>query len=112
MKSDGHKLITCVVPKGVAPGVLETLKERWGIVTANINTARGIGKITPLKYRGLGEQSEKEILTVMVEDERADDIFDFVYFEAKIDQPHGGLMYMLALQYATPFGLPDLPTEK
>jgi len=111
MKVDQQKLITCVLPKGIAPGVLEALKEQWDIVTANINTARGIGKITPLKYRGAGDQAEKEILTVIVPAEHADDVFDFIYFEADINRPHGGLMYMLVPQYATPFTLPDLPAE-
>lgn len=112
MKVDHRKLITCILPKGVAPGVLASLKEQWDIVTANINSARGIGKITPLKYRGVSDQSEKEILTVMVSAERADEVFDFIYFEADINRPHGGLMYMLALQSASAFQLPDLPAEK
>jgi hypothetical protein len=112
MNADAQKLITCILPKGVAAGVLKVLKDEWDIVTANINSARGIGKITPLKYRGLGDQAEKEILTLMVPAGRADEVFDFIYFEADINRPHGGLMYMLALQTATAFRLPDLPAEK
>ena len=112
MNAGGHKLITCILPKGVAPDVLETLKERWNIVSANINSARGIGKITPLKYRGVGDQAEKEVLGVTVDAAHADEVFDFIYFEADINRPHGGLIYMLALQSATAYTLPDLPAEK
>ena len=82
-----------------------------GIISANITSARGIGKITPLKYRGVGGQTEKEVLDVLVDAERAEEIFEFIYFEAQIDRPHGGLMYMGALHQATSFVLPDLPEE-
>lgn len=112
MKIGGHKLITCILPKGVAPHILQTLKDEWDLVAANINSARGIGKITPRKYRSAGDQAEKEVLTVMVPDARADAVFDFIYLAADINRPHGGLMYMVALQTSTAFNLPDLPVEK
>lgn len=111
MKTEPQKHITCILPKGIAPEILNMLQARWEIVTSNINTARGIGKITPLKYRGPGDQAEKEILTVVVPNDIADTIFNFIYHEANINRPHGGLVYMTAPQYATSFNLPDLPTE-
>ena len=112
MADNPQKLITCVLPKGVAPPVVSALKAR-GIIAANITTARGMGKLTPLKYRGVGQQSEKEILDVVVAVERAEEIFEFIYSEAHIDQPHGGLMYMSAVPRATPYALPqDLPEEE
>ncbi len=109
----GHfaKLITCVLPKGAAPPLMSALKAK-GIISVNITSARGIGKITPLKYRGLGGQTEKEVLDVMVDAQSADEIFEFIYDEAEINRPHGGLIYMSALHRATQFVLPDLPEEK
>lgn len=109
--SGTHKLITCLLPKGVAPGIVKLLKEEKGIFKANINSARGLGKITPLAYRGVGEQSEKEILNVVVEAQLADEIFEFIYYEADINRPHGGMMYQCDLRRATPFILPELPEE-
>ncbi len=106
-----QKLITCILPKGIAPGVLKILREKHEIISANINSARGMGKITPLKYRGVGGQSEKEILTVVVGAEQADDIFELIYFEANVNSPHGGLIYVHPLLSATPYTLPDLPPE-
>lgn len=106
------KLITCVLPKGEALGVLRSLHDQFELPASNINSARGVGKITPLKYRGLGDQAEKEILTVMVEGARADTVFEFIYFDADINRPHGGLMYMQALSGGSQFTLPDLPTEQ
>ena len=91
--------------------VVKLLKEQYGVISANVNKARGTGRMTPLAYRGVGEQTEKEILTVVVAEEQSDELFEFIYFNAKIDRPHGGLMYMSALKQATPFSLPDLPKE-
>lgn len=112
IKANTHKLITCLLPKGVAPRIVKALKEEKGIYKANINSARGLGKITPLAYRGVGEQSEKEILNVVVENPLAEDIFEFIYHEADINRPHGGMMYQCDLQQATPFVLPELPEEE
>ena len=46
------------------------------------------------------------------QDDRADEIFEFIYHEARIDRPHGGLIYVTGLDRATPFVLPDLPEEE
>ena len=110
---NNQKLITCILPKGICPAVIKSLKDEKGIITANINTARGVGKLTPLAYRGVGEQSEKEILTVAVPGEKADEIFRFIYDEANIDRPHGGLIYIHSLDSVSAYSLPeDLPEEE
>ncbi|MEP5764032.1 MAG: hypothetical protein ABJ308_05540 [Halieaceae bacterium] len=111
LSSRTDKLITCILPKGVAQQMLEKLKQERGITRVNINSARGSGKITPLAYRGLGGQTEKEILNVAVAGEQADELFAYIYVEAEINRPHGGLMYLSQLSFATPFILPDLPEE-
>jgi nitrogen regulatory protein PII len=107
-----QKLITCILPKGISKDVVKQLKTEKGILTANINNARGVGKITPLAYRGIiGSQSEKEILTVVVPVDQADELFEYIYDKANINRPHGGLMYMHALPKSTRFTLPDIPDE-
>lgn len=106
------KLITCILPKGLAISVLNKLRDEKGINRANINSARGMGKITPLAYRGVGGQAEKEILNVIVKEAEADDIFYYIYEEADINRPHGGIIYMSQLGASTPFTLPDLPKEE
>ena len=104
-----QKLITCILPHGIALDVLQRLKDEKGIIEACTNTARGMGKLTPLAHRGLGEQAEKDILTVIVSAAEADEIFEYLFDIARIDRPHGGLIYMAALGHATPFVLPELP---
>lgn len=112
MRLERQKLITCILPKGVAPGVAGQLKEEYGLMTVDIKSARGVGKITPLAYRGLGAQSEKEILTVVVPEASADEIFDYIYHEAGINRPHGGMMYVYTLHQATRYEMPVLPDEQ
>jgi hypothetical protein len=104
-----QKLITCVLSHGVALDVLHRLKDEKGIIEASVNSARGMGKLTPLAHRGVGEQTEKDILNVVVSAAEADDMFDYLFDAAGIDRPHGGLIYMTALGHTTPFVLPELP---
>ena len=106
------KIITGILPGGKAMDILKKLREEKGIISANANTARGMGKLTPRAYRGFGEQTEKQILNVIVDADRADEIFEYIYHEANIDRPHGGIIFMARLQQRTPFVLPDLPEEK
>ncbi len=106
-----QKLITCILPKGVALGVAARLKSEYDLMSADIKSARGVGKITPLAYRGIGGQSEKEILTVVVPEESADEIFTFIYEVAEINRPHGGLIYVYSLQQASRYEIPALPEE-
>lgn len=107
----GQKLITGILPKGRSSTVINRLKEEKGINTANINSARGMGKLTPNAYRGVGEQTEKEILDVVVDSSKADEIFEFIYDIAEINRPHGGIIYMTKLQQTTEYILPDIPEE-
>lgn len=103
-----QKLITCILPHGVARDVLQRLKDEKGIIEASMNSARGMGKLTPLAHRGVGEQTEKDILNVVVSAAEADEIFEYLYDTARIDRPHGGLIYMTGLGYTTPFVLPEI----
>lgn len=109
---NNQKLIYCILPKGTAAGFVARLNEEQGVMSSNINNARGVGKITPLAYRGIAGQSEKAILTVVVGADNADDVFEFIYKEADINRPHGGIMYMHALTQTSEYTLPELPDEE
>lgn len=107
------KLITCILPIGRAMPVLKQLKQELVIITANINYARGSGRLTPLTRLGAGEQTEKEILTVVVDKEQAEAVFSFIFFNAEINRPHGGLIFQSQLDSASPYQLPEqLEDEK
>lgn len=110
VQTEKAKLITCLLPKGNALALLKQLKEEKGITRANVNSARGSGMATPVGgKKGLGKEVEKDVLTVVVDSQEADDVFEFIYHSAGISRPHGGFMYMTALAAAVPFLLPDLP---
>lgn len=106
-----QKVITCILPSGRAMPLLNRLVKEKGITAVDTHFARGLGRITPLRHRGIGETSEKEILTVQTPAAEADALFEFIYEVAEINRPHGGLIYMQALARATPFTLPELPEE-
>jgi hypothetical protein len=112
MKLQSSKLITCMLGKGRAMPVLKLLKQEHNIISANINHARGSGRFTPLASRGMGEQTEKEILSVVASELQADEVFAFIYEKGEIDQPHGGIIFQSALTGATEYQIPEaLPEE-
>ncbi|MFT5896187.1 MAG: hypothetical protein ACI8VW_003070 [bacterium] len=105
------KLITCILPKGIAAGVSEKLLNEKSIVTGNINNARVSGHITAEAHRKAGFQTEKEIFRVVVEAERAEEVFGFIYDHAELHHPHGGIMFQNALRKSTEYVLPEVHSE-
>ena len=107
-----EKLITCILPKGVAVPMMRKLKEKKGIVACYINNARGVGQFTHRRVQRLGDVLEKEILNVVIIPERADEIFEFIYYEADVNRPHGGFIFLTKLSRVSHFELPDIPEEE
>ncbi|PIQ98169.1 MAG: hypothetical protein COV67_00355 [Nitrospinae bacterium CG11_big_fil_rev_8_21_14_0_20_56_8] len=102
------KLITCIMPPGRAHGLILALKKEKGIDSANHSGGRGIGVGQPIER---GSWQEVDILSVVVEAHRADEIFEFLFARSEINRPHGGFIYQTPLTAATLFSLPDLPLE-
>lgn len=98
----GKKLITCITSRGKAPDIVRKLYEEKGINTADIHAGRGGGR------RG---RLEVDVLTVVVDMDRADEIFEYIYYEANIGEYHGGFMYQGSLTGAMSFLLPEIPEE-
>lgn len=101
-----RKTITCWLPLGESKALIEKLMER-GILQANASTARGAYVDAPVMKNGLQEQSEFEVLTVVVDQEQADEIFEYIYFEGKLDRKDGGFMFMAKAPLSSPFTLPE-----
>lgn len=112
MAKERHKMITCLLPKGKGIAVLKILKDELNVVSAHFNHARGSGIFTTENKWGIGQQVEKDVVQVIISEKRADEIFDFLYERAEINQPHGGFMYMAGLENSTSFELPKLPEER
>jgi len=107
MNYNHQKLITSIMPKGVGRKVLLGLRKDHGINTGNINGARGAGMYNPMARRGIGEQTEKEMLTVVVPEEKADEIFAYIYALAEIGEPHHGIIFQSDLLHASNYKVPD-----
>jgi len=107
-----HKLITTILPKGQDKELVCKLINQLGINSVNINYARGLGRITPHRHRGVEDVTEKAIVTVLIEAARADEVFEFIFYEADINQPHGGLMFQQPLLANTLFTVPDIASEE
>ena len=106
-----QKLITAILPTDVdALRIIRRLKDEQAIPSANLNFARGVGRM--MRGRSLtSESSQREILSVVVPEARADALFAWLFEAADIDRPHGGILYMQTLAEATAYTLPDLPEE-
>ncbi len=106
-----YKRITAILPSGVALPLLKRLREEKGVLSTNVHRARGVGHLTRGLRGGFGQQAEKDVLNVVVESGRADEIFAFVFEGADMDRPHGGFLYQSRLVASTGYQLPDLPDE-
>ncbi|MGE4295933.1 MAG: hypothetical protein AB7E49_09550 [Campylobacterales bacterium] len=96
-----HKLITCIVAGRRAMQAIELLKDA-GIFTANRYPARGASALSNYVYQGI------DIVTVVVEATRADEIFTRLYTELEMDGPGGGMIYQEALGRSSEYRLPEI----
>lgn len=104
--AERYKLIHCFLPLGRAAGMLERLHKEKGIADVFHHHARG-GGISTRKGRESFHFVEREIATILVPEERADEIFEFVYFAAGVNQPHAGMVLMEKALMARPLVLPE-----
>lgn len=95
-----YKLITCIMADRKAASLIKSLKEKRGIVTADRSTSRGTSL---LNLRG----EEMEVMTVLVEADEADEVFEYIFFEADLNKPHHGLMYQQDVKRASKYALPN-----
>ncbi len=97
-----YKLITCLLSQHVAIKIMTTLKTEKNIITANLTYARGTSSKSNFHMKVV------EIITVLVEESQADEIFYYLYDELQIGEPHKGMIYQEAILRATKYRLPDL----
>jgi nitrogen regulatory protein PII len=86
-----YRVLTCIMPAGRGAEVMELLRRELGVVSASVHHARGIGTQS-LRHRVYSD--EKQVLSVVVPEERADAVFEMIYFGAGLDAPHAGMVMM------------------
>ena len=104
------KQIVCIVPKGIGSELVEALSSEKGIYNANFSHARGVGR-KDVMDKGVGEQPERDVFSVTVDQAIADEVFEYLYFKAGLDKPDSGLMYMQPAPKTSVMAIPELSQE-
>ena len=87
---------------------MRLLHEEKDINTANVSSGRGIGTSKQVVF---GVWDEIAILTVPVPNERAEEIFEFIYENGEVNRPKGGIILMNKIARENDFKLPEVPEE-
>ena len=106
--STNSKLITSFLPKGTGLDLVKALKDETGLSTGNVSSSRGTGSSAGNDF---GEWLEVDVFDVIVDSDRAEEIFSFIYNKAGIGDGNNGFMIQSNLTKSTKFALPDLPQE-
>ena len=105
-----ERLLGCLLPRGSGIPLVSRLAREKGITRAQVHSGRGFMGSDPMS---LTNRVEKDLLTVVVEAARADEIFAWIYHEARVSEVEGRFLYMTRLITATPFRLPEgVPVEQ
>ena len=101
-----EKRITCYLPKGTGVKMVGILHSEKSIASTNVHSGRG--QKTAESGKDYGAWNEQDILTVIVDEDRAEEIFEYIFFQGKLNKPGGGFMFQSDLNRATSFKLPDI----
>lgn len=104
--STDNKLITCVIPRGLGSKLVDSLHAEKSVDGVNVAHGRGISR------RGGYFAQEVDILTVVIEAARADEIFAYLYDRIDIDGSRRRFMYQQSIGRTTEFTLPQGVAEE
>ena len=103
------KIITCILTdEGQDMELLKDLRTEKGILTANTFQCRGFGPRLRKKYRLRRQDAgySVRVVTIVVQEEQADELFEYIYYKVNFDHPCPGLIYQADLLAATSYSLP------
>ncbi|NWF67221.1 MAG: hypothetical protein HXX81_07120 [Campylobacterales bacterium] len=94
------KLLTAILKVHKALDLMIFLKEN-GIVTANKSNARGSSLMNL-------DGEEIEVLTILLDENIVDDIFEYIFFECELYKPHHGIIYVQSIKKSSIYTLPNI----
>lgn len=107
MATERYRLITCFLPSGRAAEVLERLRKEHAVSSVCYHHARGVG--TGTRRAGSGfHAAEREVITALVPEAAAEEVFRFMFFAAGLDEPKAGMIMMERALRASPYLVPEV----
>ena len=110
------KIITCVLPDdGTEKKLLRALRDEKQITRANSISCLGMAVLADArtKFGQLPEPRLVRKVDVVVPEEEADELYDYIYQKAQIGRLQGGAIWLHTLTVASPFVLPaDVHAEE
>jgi hypothetical protein len=101
--------ISCVLPHGLGIPLQSRLFHELGLTRVELHSARGFIGSDPER---LFSRIERDVLQVVVDEERADAVFEWLYHEAHVADQEGRFLYVAKLARATSFAMPEgIPLE-
>ena len=89
-------LITCVVQKGLADTINNSLLE-VGVQGSTVHMGVGTGVRERLGILGVAVDVEREVISVMVPQDQTDRIFERIFLAGRLDTPGMGYIYVSPL---------------
>jgi nitrogen regulatory protein P-II 1 len=100
-------LITCVVQKGLADTINNSLLE-VGVQGSTVHMGVGTGVRERLGLLGVAVDVEREVISVMVPVDQTDRIFERIFLAGRLDTPGMGYLYVTPLLQAATYIPPSL----
>ncbi len=100
-------LITCVVQKGLADTINNSLLE-VGVQGSTVHMGMGTGVRERLGVLGVAVDVEREVISVMVPVDQTDRIFERIFLAGRLDTPGMGYIYVTPLIQAATYITPNL----
>ncbi len=97
---EGYKLIAAILPKGSAGEVMDAAREA-GAEGGTILLARGTGVHEAKRFFGLSVSSERELLLILVEPEKARNVLEAVVGAGRLNEPARGVAFVLSVDEVT-----------
>jgi nitrogen regulatory protein P-II 1 len=92
----GFKLVAAIVPKGAAGKVMDAAKEA-GAEGGTILLARGTGVHEARRFFGISMSTERELLLILIDPERAQEVMDSMVRAGRLDEPGRGMAFVLSV---------------